>query len=474
MTAQQRVGERVSGEALALALAALRPRFGERLTENLAVRRQHANTLSEIPVQSPDAVVFPHTTEEVAEIVGVCRQMRMPLVPFGAGTSLEGQVNAPFGGLSVDLSQMKRIVEVNRDDLDCRVEAGVTRDELNEALRDTGLFFPIDPGATATLGGMTATRASGTNAVRYGTMRDAVLSVTAVLGNGEVVVTGGRARKSSAGYDLTRLLVGSEGTLGIVTEIGLRLHGIPEALGVAVCPFPSIKAACDAVIMTIQCGLPVARIEFLDEVQVRACNAYSKLTLPETPVLFLEFHGSPASVAEQSERFQEIAAEFGGGPPMTATDPEQRTWLWKARKDAYWAARALRRSAKGISTDVCVPISRLSDCVEATKADSVASGILAPIVGHVGDGNFHAMPLIDFDDATEVANGLAFVDRLVRRAIAFGGTCTGEHGVGQSNRKYLPLEFNDATLGMMRAIKQALDPLDIMNPGKLVALETPQ
>ena len=399
--------------------------------------------------------------------------MRVPLVPFGSGTSFEGQVNAPFGGLCVDLSQMKRIIEVNPDDLDCRVEAGVTRDELNEALRHTGLFFPIDPGAPATLGGMAATRASGTNAVRYGTMKDATLSVTAVLGNGEIVVTGRRARKSSAGYDLTRLLVGSEGTLGVVTEVGLRLYGIPEAVGVAVCHFPSVKAACDAVIVTIQCGLPVARVEFLDDVQIKACNAYSRLALAEAPTLFLEFHGSRASVAEQSERFGEIAADYSGSAPATATNSEERGRLWKARKDAYWAARALRPSAKGISTDVCVPISRLSECVEETKSDSAANGILAPIVGHVGDGNFHAMPLIDFDVPGEVASGLAFVDRLVKRAIACGGTCTGEHGIGQSNCKHLRLEFNDATLGMMLAIKQALDPLDIMNPGKLVDLETP-
>ncbi len=399
--------------------------------------------------------------------------MRVPLVPFGSGTSFEGQVNAPFGGLCVDLSQMKRIIEVNPDDLDCRVEAGVTRDELNEALRHTGLFFPIDPGAPATLGGMAATRASGTNAVRYGTMKDATLSVTAVLGNGEIVVTGRRARKSSAGYDLTRLLVGSEGTLGVVTEVGLRLYGIPEAVGVAVCHFPSVKAACDAVIVTIQCGLPVARVEFLDDVQIKACNAYSRLALAEAPTLFLEFHGSRASVAEQSERFGEIAADYSGSAPATATNSEERGRLWKARKDAYWAARALRPSAKGISTDVCVPISRLSECVEETKSDSAANGILAPIVGHVGDGNFHAMPLINFDVPGEVASGLAFVDRLVKRAIACGGTCTGEHGIGQSNRKHLRLEFNDATLGMMLAIKQALDPLDIMNPGKLVDLETP-
>jgi D-lactate dehydrogenase (cytochrome) len=472
--AKSRAGERVPEAALAPTLEALRARFGERLSENASIRQQHANTLSEIPGQSPDAVIFPRTTEEVAAIVGLCVETRVPLIPFGAGTSLEGQVNAPRGGLCVDTSRMKRIVEINREDLDCRVEAGVTHEELNTYLRDTGLFFPMDPGAHSTLGGMTATRASGTNAVRYGTMKDAVLSITAVLGNGEVVVTGGRARKSSAGYDLTRLLVGSEGTLGIITEIGLRLFGLPEAVGVAVCPFPSIKAACDAVITTIQFGVPVARIEFLDEVQVKACNAYSKLTLPETPVLFLEFHGTPAAVAEQSRRFAEIAAEFRGGPTSTATDPAERAQLWSARKNAYWAARALRPTAKGISTDVCVPISRLSDCVDETKADAIASGITAPIVGHVGDGNFHVMPLIDFNDPAEVAIGLAFVDRLVKRAIALGGTCTGEHGVGQSNMKYLPLEFNDATLGMMRAIKQALDPHNIMNPDKLIAWEPPQ
>jgi D-lactate dehydrogenase (cytochrome) len=462
---------RVSSIVLERTLETLRPRFGDRLTVHLNAREQHGNTLSEIANQPPDAVVFPHTTEEVAAIVGLCNENRVPVIPFGAGTSLEGQVNAPRGGICIDTSHMKRILAVNSDDLDCRVEAGVTREDLNDHLRDTGLFFPIDPGAHSTLGGMTATRASGTNAVRYGTMKDAVLSVTAVLASGGIAITGGRARKSSAGYDLTRLMVGSEGTLGVITEIGLKLHGIPEAVGVAVCPFPTIKAACDAVIMTIQYGVPVARIEFLDDVQVRACNAYSKLSLPEMPVLFLEFHGPAASVAEQTARFTEIATDLGGGPLQAATDPEARAHLWKARKDAYWAARALRQSAKGISTDVCVPISRLSDCVDETKADSLASGLLAPIVGHVGDGNFHVMPLIDFNDPAEVAKGLAFVDRLVKRAIGMAGTCTGEHGIGQSNMKYLPLEFNDATLGMMRLIKRALDPHDIMNPGKLISYE---
>ena len=463
---------RVSQKALVPTLMALRARFGERLVESFAVRAQHGNTLSEVPNQPPDAVVFPQTTDETAAIVTLCADNRVPVIPFGTGTSFEGHINAPFGGISIDTSMMKRIIEVNRDDLDCRVEAGVTREELNRATRDTGLFFPIDPGANASLGGMTATRASGTNAVRYGTMKDAVLSVTAVLADGKVAVTGGRARKSSAGYDLTRLMVGSEGTLGVITEIGLRLWGIPEEIRASVFAFAAIKAACDAVILTIQSGIPVARMEFLDELQVKACNSYSKLDLPETPVLFLEFHGSAAAVEEQAARFAEIATDFGGRTIASGNRPEDRSRLWKARHDAYWAARALRPKAKGISTDVCVPISRLADCIEETKADSVASGLVAPIVGHVGDGNFHVLPLIDFDDAGEVAAGMAFVDRLVKRVIAFGGTCTGEHGIGQSNRKYLSLEFNDVTLGMMRAIKAALDPHDIMNPGKIIGGDT--
>lgn len=465
---------RPSADALERLFQALQPRFGERLDRRPSILEQHGNMLSEVPNQPPDAVLFPLTTGEVVAAVTLCAEHDVPVIPFGAGTSFEGHINAPFGGVSIDTSHMKRIIVVNRDDLDCRVEAGVTREDLNDWLRDTGLFFPIDPGAHASLGGMAATRASGTNAVRYGTMKDVVLSITAVLGNGQVAVTGGRARKSSAGYDLTRLLVGSEGTLGVITEIGLKLAGIPEAIISGICSFPTIAAACDAVITTIQMGIPVARIEFLDEVQVRACNAHSRLALPETPTLFVEFHGSPLSVAEQAERFGGIAADFGGGPFTSASGTEERAELWKARKDAYWAARALRPTAKGISTDVCVPLSALSACVEETKADSVETGLLAPIVGHVGDGNFHVMPLIDFGNPAEVEKGLAFVDRLVRRALGFGGTCTGEHGIGQSNMKYLGLEFNDATLGMMRAIKRALDPQNIMNPGKLIAWEEQQ
>jgi D-lactate dehydrogenase (cytochrome) len=436
-------------DALAAALSQLRARFGERLAEGEAVRRQHGNQLSEVPNEPPDAVLFPQTTDEVADAVRIGAKHRLPIIPFGVGSSFEGHINAPFGGLSIDTSRMKRIVAARVDDLDCTVEAGVTRSELNQHLRDTGLFFPIDPGADASLGGMVATRASGTNAVRYGTMRDNVLALTIVLPDGSISRTGTRARKSSAGYDLTRLIVGSEGTLAAVTEITLKLNGIPEEISGGVCPFPSIEAACNAVIATIQSGIPVARIELMDEVQVRACNTYSRLALPEMPLLFLEFHGSAAGVREQSARFNEIAAEFDGGP-------------------FDWAARALRPSAKGISTDVCVPISQLAACVAETKSDIAASGLVAPIVGHVGDGNFHVLPLIDFANPAEVERGYAFVERLVKRALAHDGTSTGEHGIGQSNRRYMALEFDRAALDVMRAVKRAIDPDNIMNPGKVL------
>jgi D-lactate dehydrogenase (cytochrome) len=455
-------------QAIRTALAHLRATFGERLTEAETVRIQHANQLSEVSNQPPDAVVFPETTDEVAEAVRVCAALRVAIIPFGVGSSFEGHVNAPFGGVSIDTSRMKRIIAVHADDLDCVIEAGVTRTELNRHLRDSGLFFPIDPGADASLGGMVATRASGTNAVRYGTMKDNVLALTIVLPDGRVARTGTRARKSSAGYDLTRLIVGSEGTLAVITEITLRLAGIPEETSGGVCPFPSIEAACQAVITTIQAGIPVARIELMDELHVHACNVHSKLNLPEMPLLFLEFHGSAAGVAEQSARFNEIAVESGGGPFTWATKPEERTRLWQARHNAYWASRALRPMAKGISTDVCVPISRLAVCVAETKADIAASGLVAPIVGHVGDGNFHVMPLIDFNDPVEVKRGYAFIDRLVQRALAHGGTSTGEHGIGQSNRKYMNLEHDQAALGLMRAVKQAIDPDNVMNPGKML------
>jgi D-lactate dehydrogenase (cytochrome) len=457
-------------EATIAAVAAeLQARLGNRAVTSRAVCEQHGHTLTWTVNQPPDIVVYPETAAEVAGIVTLCARHDVPVIAFGTGTSLEGHVNAPFGGVSLDTSLMKRIVAVHPEDLDCVVEPGVTRKELNEHLRDQGLFFPIDPGADASLGGMAATRASGTNAVRYGTMRDNVLSLTVVTADGSVVKTASRARKSSAGYDLTRVFVGSEGTLGIITEITLKLAGIPEAISAGICPFPSVKAACDAVIATIQSGVPVARIELLDEVQVRAVNLHSKLALPESPLLLLEFHGSDMGVREQAERFGEIAADGGGGPFDWATRPEERTRLWQARHDAYWAARGLRPGAKAIATDVCVPISRLAECVAETKRDIDALGLVAPIVGHVGDGNFHVQPMVDTDDPAEVARIEGFLERLVERALAMDGTCTGEHGIGQKKMKYLQAEHGPEALAAMRALKRALDPANIMNPGKILA-----
>jgi D-lactate dehydrogenase (cytochrome) len=450
-------------------ISTLAATFGNRLVTSLAVRQQHGNTTTWHASEPPDAVVFPQTAEEVRDIVRVCATNGMPVIPFGVGTSLEGHVNAPFGGISIDFKDMNRVLAVHAEDLDCVVEPGVTRKQLNEHLRDQGLFFPIDPGADATIGGMAATRASGTNAVRYGTMRENVLALKAVLANGEMITTARRAKKSAAGYDLTRLLVGSEGTLGVITEITLKLQGIPEAIAAGVCAFPSVEAACNATILTIQSGIPVARIELLDEVQVKACNAYSKLSLPEKPVLFLEFHGSPASVAEQSERFGEIARDLSGGPFTWTAKPEDRSKLWQARHDAYWAARGLRPGAQAIASDVCVPISRLAECVTESQRDVAEAGLLAPILGHVGDGNFHLSLLIDVDDADEVARAETVLERLVERALAMEGTCTGEHGVGQGKMKYLAAEFGEGALAAMRAVKDALDPHDMMNPGKIVA-----
>ncbi|WP_377838846.1 FAD-binding oxidoreductase [Bosea sp. UC22_33] len=459
-----------SPEVITAVTQALAASFGNRLVTSLAVRQQHGHTLTWIPNQPPDAVVFPQSTEEVSGIVKLCAAHGVPVIAFGTGTSLEGHVNAVFGGVCIDMSQMKRIIAVHAEDLDVVVEAGVTRKELNEHLRDQGLMFPIDPGADASLGGMAATRASGTNAVRYGTMKDNVLALTAVMADGSIVKTSTRARKTSAGYDLTRLLVGSEGTLGIITEVTLKLHGIPEAVSAGVCPFPSVKAACDATIITIQSGLPVARIELLDDVMIRGVNLHAKLGLPETTMLFVEFHGTEAGVKEQSERFGEIAAEFGGGPFEWATKAEDRSKLWQARHDAYWAAKALRPGFDSVATDVCVPISRLAECVEETKRDIEASGLIAPIAGHVGDGNFHTQPLVNLADTAEVERAQAFIDRLVKRALAMGGTCTGEHGVGQKKMKYLEQEHGAEALAVMRTLKRALDPRNILNPGKIVAL----
>jgi D-lactate dehydrogenase (cytochrome) len=451
-------------------IAALAAQFGNRMVTSQAVREQHGNTTTWLPNQPPDAVVFPQDTADVQQVVRLCAAERVPIIAFGAGTSLEGQVNAPNGGVSLDFRDMNRVLAVHAEDLDCVIEPGVTRKQLNEYLRDQGLFFPIDPGADASLGGMAATRASGTNAVRYGTMKDNVLALKVVLANGEVMTTAQRAKKSSSGYDLTRLMVGSEGTLGIITELTLKLSGIPEAISAGVCPFPSVEAACNATIMTIQSGIPVARIELLDKLQVQASNAYSKLSLPETPLLLLEFHGSEAGVAEQSQRFGEIAREFGGGPFDWATKAEDRTRLWQARHDAYWAQCALRPGSRALASDVCVPISQLAECVIETQRDIEASQLVGPIVGHVGDGNFHVGVLVDVDDADEVSRVEGFMERLVERALAMDGTCTGEHGVGQGKMKYMKAEHGAPALDSMRAIKQALDPLGIMNPGKIVAL----
>jgi D-lactate dehydrogenase (cytochrome) len=454
--------------AIEAAVADLAAKFGNRLVTSRAVCEQHGNTTTWIANEPPDAVVFPQSSADVQEIVRICAAHAVPVIPFGTGTSLEGHVNAPFGGVSIDFRDMSNVLAVNADDLDCVVEPGITRKQLNEHLRDQGLFFPIDPGADASLGGMAATRCSGTNAVRYGTMKDNVLALKAVLANGELITTARRAKKSSAGYDLTRLLVGSEGTLGVITELTLKLSGIPEAIAAGHCQFPSVEAACNAAIATIQSGIPVARVELMDELQVKATNLYSKLALPEAPMLFVEFHGSPAGVAEQSERFGEIARDLGAAAFEWAVQPEDRTRLWQARHDAYWAGRGLRPGAQAIATDVCVPISRLADCVTQTQRDIAANGLVAPILGHVGDGNFHLTLLVDMADSDEVKAAKMLCERLVERALAMDGTCTGEHGVGQGKMKYLPRELGATALDAMAAIKRALDPQNIMNPGKIV------
>jgi len=457
-------------KAVDAVIAALAAQFGNRLVTSQAVREQHANTATWIENQPPDAVVYPQTTEDVQLAVRLCAAHRVPVIGFGVGSSLEGQVNAPRGGVCLDFRDMNRVLAVHAEDLDCVIEPGITRKQLNAQLRDKGLFFPIDPGADASLGGMASTRSSGTNAVRYGTMKDNVLALKVVLANGEVMSTARRAKKSSTGYDLTRLMVGSEGTLGIITELTLRLYGIPEAIAGGVCPFPSVEAACNATIMTIQSGIPVARIELLDTLQVRACNSYSKLSLPETPMLFLEFHGTDAGVAEQSERFGEIARELGGGPFEWSTKTEERTRLWQARQDAYWAARSLRPGADAVVSDVCMPISRLAECVRETQRDVEESKMLTPIVGHVGDGHFHLSMLVDRNDPDEVRRAQALLDRLVERALSMDGTCSGEHGIGQGKMRFLAAEHGEPALDAMRAIKRALDPLDIMNPGKIFSL----
>ncbi len=456
-------------EGLKKAAAILKQRFGERYQDGASIREQHAHTTTWIPGQIPDGVIFVESASDVKEIVRIAADFRVPIIPFGAGTSLEGQVNAPAGGFSLDFSRMDKVLSVNQEDLDCTVEPGITREALNTYLRDTGLFFPIDPGANASIGGMASTRASGTNAVRYGTMKDNVLALTVVTANGEEIRTAHRARKSSAGYDLTRLFVGAEGTLGVLTSVTLRLQGIPQEIGAGFVNFPTVKAACDAVIMTIQLGIPVARIELLNPLQVAACNAYSGLTHPELPTLFLEFHGTPESVAMDSQAFNEIAADFGSGPFSWTADPAERNRMWKARHDVYWAARGLRPGASAIATDVCVPISRLADCVTETEQDIDAHGLVAPIVGHVGDGNFHVTLMVDLGQPEELRQAEAFMGRLNSRALAMDGTCTGEHGIGQGKQPYLRDELGGA-VDVMADIKRALDPLNIFNPGKIFPL----
>lgn len=461
--------DRSGGTTLADALAELRGLLGERLGTSAALREQHGRGEAHHPVMPPDAVAFARSTEEVAAVVRTCAAHGIPVIPFGAGTSLEGHVAAPRGGVSLNLTGMDRVVAVHPEDLDCTVETGVTRKRLNAELRDSGLFFPIDPGADATIGGMTATRASGTNAVRYGTMRENVLGLTVVLADGRVIRTGGRARKSAAGYDLTRLFVGSEGTLGVITEITLKLYGVPEATSAAVCAFPSVDAAVNAVIQTIQTGIPVARIELLDEAQMRGCIGFSRLEgMREAPTLFYEFHGTEAGVREQAELAHGIAEEHGGSDFAWATRPEDRNRLWQARHDSYYAALSLRPGAKGWATDVCVPISALAECIAATQADVREQGLLAPIVGHVGDGNFHLLMLVDPERPEEMERAEAVNKRLVRRALAAGGTCTGEHGIGHGKMDSLLEEHGADAVGVMAAVKRALDPQGIMNPGKIV------
>lgn len=442
---------------------------GDRLHLGEAMRSAHGRSESHFATRLPDAVAFAHSTEEVAALVGVCAGAEVPIIPFGAGTSIEGNTTPVRGGLTIDLSEMNRIVAVNAEDFDCTVEAGVRREQLNEELRDRGLFFPIDPGANATIGGMAATRASGTNAVRYGTMREAVLALRVVTPDGRVVRTAHRARKSAAGYDLTRLMIGSEGTLGVITEVTLRLHGIPEAISAAVCGFATLGGAVDTVVQAIQLGVPMARIEILDDVQMRAINRWSKLDYPEVTTLFFEFHGSQASVAEQVETVQALAADNGGGEFAWSNRPEERSRLWKARHEAYYAALGLRSGCVGWPTDVCVPIGRLAECIGETKRDLEGASIPAPILGHVGDGNFHVVFVIDPNRPEELREAESLNRRLIDRALAMDGTCTGEHGIGLGKQDWLVKELGE-TVDLMRAIKRALDPKDLMNPGKIFSL----
>lgn len=452
-------------EALNIALQAL---FGARYTTSQAMREHHGRDESPYDPMLPDAVVFAHTTAEVAALIKLCSQFQVPVIPYGAGTSLEGHVLALQGGITIDLSQMNRMLAVNPEDLTATVQAGVTRKQLNQEIKDSGLFFPIDPGADASLGGMVSTRASGTNAVRYGTMRENTLALTVVTANGNIIKTGTRAKKSSAGYDLTRLFVGSEGTLGIITEITVRLYPQPEAVSAAICSFPSVGDAVTTVIQAIQVGVPLARVELIDENGVKAINAYDKMSLPENPLLLFEFHGSESSVKEQAEIVQEIASDNQAHGFEWATRPEERSRLWAARHNAYFATLQLRPGSRAISTDCCVPISRLAECVLETKADCEANGLIYVLIGHVGDGNFHVQMLVDPNDPADVARAEAVNARMVARALAMDGTCTGEHGIGLHKMDFLVQEHGEGAIDVMRSIKHALDPANIMNPGKIL------
>ena len=457
-----------SAPAIEQVIATIRGFLGERLSTAQAMREQHSRGEDTTPPTLPDAVAFVQTTDEVSRLMALCHQHGVPVVPFGAGTSLEGHVNPVRGGISLDLSQMTAVLELNAEDMDCLIEPGVTRQALNDFLRAEGLFFPVDPGSHCSIGGMCATRASGTNAVRYGTIRENVLGLEVVLADGRVIQTGGRTRKAANGYDLTRLFIGSEGTLGVITKIRLRLHGIPEAISAAVCQFPNLASAVEAVSTVMQSGIPVARIELLDEDQMEACIRYSKLEgFAAITTLFLEFHGSPASVVEQAEAVQAVAQDFGATSFEAATDPEARNRLWKARHDAYWAAIALKPGHRGITTDVCVPISRLTEAVVKAKETAKASGQTTCIVGHVGDGNFHCLILFPENDQAALEKAWALDREIVAQGLALGGTCSGEHGIGLGKREFLEQEHGDGALSVMRALKATLDPKGIMNPGKM-------
>jgi D-lactate dehydrogenase (cytochrome) len=442
-----------------------------RFTLSLPVREHHGKDESPFGIIAPDAVAFIHGTQEAAAVMRLCSEYRVPVIPFGAGTSIEGHLLAPHGGISLDLSGMNGILAVAADDLSVTVQAGVLRKQLNEEIKHTGLFFPIDPGADASIGGMCATRASGTNAVRYQTMRENVLALTVVTPEGKIIHTGTRARKSSAGYDLTRLYIGSEGTLGIITEVTLRVYPQPEAISAAVCAFPTVADAVRTVIETIQVGVPIARVEFVDALSIRAINRHDKLELAEMATLFFEFHGSDSGVREQAETVQQIAGGNGGHRFEWASHPEDRKKLWNARHNAFFAALQLKPGCKAVVTDVCVPISRLAECVTATEADLQASSLPCPIVGHVGDGNFHVIILIDPDQPEERAEAERINARVVERALAMGGTCTGEHGIGMHKKEFLRVEHGDDALDVMRAIKRALDPQNLLNPGKIFELD---